>query len=297
MTRPQLQTTSPSERIRRVDQAGLLGLDLAAVGPDWARGCDRCHNGVMPSTPALRNHLPIWEQRLGQYNLGLLDCCDCKAGQTLAKWCINHAEDRDIPDIVRQAKDDYAARARQRLFDDASVPPRYAAYTLAGFPARDDPAKREAVAAITSLYKTGAIGNKNGLLLYGPPGVGKTGMLSPLITANLKAGHTVLWVQYNELMRQMRDFQSGLVGEREEHCKTVAYLMIDDLGDPLANHTATDWSRDVLFRIINHRRDNDLPMLITTNLTPAQIAAQFGDRLARRIADVCAVVEVGGRVL
>ena len=131
----------------------------------------------------------------------------------------------------------------------------------------------------------------------GQPGVGKTGVLSPLFLELVHQGHTGLWVQYNDLMAAMRRFEDGQVEARMDACKQVEYLFIDDFGDPAAQRIATDYARDVMFRIVDHRISWNLALFVTSNLTISDLADQFHARIARRLVAGCAVVQMGGQVL
>ena len=208
---------------------------------------------------------------------------------------------RDFPCTCRA--DEMARRRTDKLWSSAGVPPKYADYTLNGYVKKvgNDPGKRAAIDSIKHYYEHGSAPagdyNRTGILLYGDPGQGKTGALAPLFTHLIRSGHEGLWLQYNDFLDDMRDFDSGNVRPRMEQCKDIDYLFIDDFGDPEAGKAATDYARDVMFRIIDHRVNGNKPMFITTNLSPQQISQQFHGRTARRIAEVCVLVEVNGRSL
>lgn len=198
-------------------------------------------------------------------------------------------------------------RAQAALWDNAGVPKRYAGYTFVRYMemAGQDPGKQDAIAAIYSYSEDGCLPNPTeparpytGIMLHGASGVGKTGALSPLFTASLQAGKQGLWLQYNDFLDSVRRFDveggAQLIENRIRHAQSVPLLFIDDLGDPDSKRGASDYANDVLLRVVNHRVDNDLPMLITSNLDPANMAGQFRSRLYRRISECCAVIEVTG---
>lgn len=246
----------------------------------------------------------MYMETLAQFRAGLIEFCDCEYGQrrrsSLAKELAT--EEALIQEIQNQPQVTEQRRLRS-AFTGAGVPDRYAAYTFESFVglAGNDPGKREAIAAIRAYFDKGAVetpaGPRNGIFLFGPSGVGKTGSLSPLFVTLLRQGHSGLWIQYNELMAEMRRFEDGMVDERMDACKRVEYLFVDDFGDPAAQKTATDYARDVVFRIIDHRVSNCKPLLITSNLTLADVESLFHARIARRIKTGCATIQMGGRVL
>lgn len=248
--------------------------------------------------------MSVMEVRRAQYFAGELEFCNCKQGDRwrdyITKVGMSYETQQD--QLQRQAVE--AADRRQRqLWLNAGVPAKYKNYTLKSFKqvAGDDPEKRAAFNAVFDYHQEGGLLIdgiiKTGIFLHGDPGVGKTGILSPLFVDLLRQGYSGLWVQYNELMASLRDFESGNVQERIAACQTVNYLFIDDFGDPASTRGATDYARDTMFRIIDHRNNNTLPMFVTSNLDMNQIGDQFHVRLARRLGDSCAVIKMGGRAL
>lgn len=284
----------------------LLRPVLAAIHtPEtaWANGCQHCTQGLV-NPPELRRDRPLYQERLTQFRFGHLQFCNCDAGQAYRSYVTGaadrqHQEDSEMADLPRRM----AEQRLSRLFDSAGVPGKYAEFTLAGFErlAGADPGKRDAVTILRHYEQHGFATQhgerKSGIVFWGVPSTGKTGSLAPLFTHMVRQGNSGLWVQYNQLMAEMRRFEDGQVDERMAACQTVDYLFIDDLGDPAAQKTATDYARDVLFRIIDHRTSRNMPNFVTTNLSPQELADQFHQRIARRLLAACAVVNMGGRIL
>jgi DNA replication protein DnaC len=283
--------------------AALLAPAPVHLAPGRAHGCGRCTYGLL-DPPKLRGDRPLYQERLGQHRVGELRTCDCEAGRAYAAW-LTVAETRarlqaeDEADLPRRL-----AEARQeRIFGAAGIPARYAAFTLDGFErlASADPGKHAAVQALRHYQQHGYVSHagepKRSLLLWGSPAMGKTGSLSPLFTHLVRGGATGLWLQYNQLMAEMRNFEDGKVDARMSACQSVHYLLIDDLGDPSAAKVATDYARDVLFRIVDYRTSREMPLFITTNLSPDGLVSQFDERTARRLMAACAVIHLGGKTL
>lgn len=267
-------------------------------------GCDRCRYGIQYPVPALRNDRPLYQERLAQYRAGELRPCNCAAGQNMADW-LGAAGDNEqqYQDNLAAMPAKLAERRNETIFASAGIPAKYAAYTLAGFEqlAGADPGKRDAILALRHYQQHGhALQNgeeRPGLLLWGPSGTGKTGSLSPLFTDLVRGGASGLWLQYNQLMADMRRFEDGQVDARMEACQSVRYLFLDDLGDPSAQKAATDYARDVLFRIVDYRTSRNMPIFVTTNLAPDMLINQFDQRTARRLLGACAIHHMGGKTL
>ena len=281
-------------------------LSDAARSNAWAKGCGKCSFGIVYAPP-LRDipHLSLFDQRLIQFRAGDIEFCDCAAGKGYATMLA--AKDQDYKPLeeelaeIRRLNEE---RRQRRLFENAGIPPKYRELTFKSFLALagGDPGKAAAIRAVRSYFDEGYVetkrGRKVGILLHGEPGVGKTGCLSPLfvhmVRDRQKSG---LWVQYNELLASLRDFESGQVEERMRACQTVDYLFIDDFGDPAAQRSASDYSRDMMFRIIDYRNNHGLPMFVTSNLDLEKMTDQFDRRIVRRLADNCVFVRMAGAPL
>lgn len=265
--------------------------------------CINCENGLIDPPPLLCDR-PLWQERMTQWRAGQLKFCKCPAGRRYAAWC-SGASERAAADErqERELPAKLAAQRTERIFQSAGIPDRYAAFTIAGFEriAANDPGKREAIMAIRHYdqYGHAAVGSEQrpGIMLWGKPGTGKTGSLSPLFVSLVKRGNSGLWLQYNQLMAEMKRFEDGQVDERMRMCQTVDYLFLDDLGDPAATKVATDYARDVMFRIVDYRTSRNMPIFVTTNLSPQELSDQFHDRTARRLLSACAVINMQGKTL
>lgn len=280
-----------------------LVLERLVVPPSAAMNCIHCDYGLLDPPPLQRNR-PLYQERLIQFAAGELRFCSCDAGKRYARWIGSATEreekrSREESDLPKRM----AAARQARVFENAGVPEKYAAYTLPGFErkAGNDPGKRDAIAALRHYEQHGHVvqndEERHGLLLWGPPGVGKTGSLSPLFVQLVRSGRSGLWLQYNQFLADMRRFEDGQVDERMRACQSVDFLLIDDLGDVTASKAATDYTKDVLFRVIDHRVTRNLPILATTNLAPQELVEQFSARIARRLLGACAVVHMGGATL
>src|SRR5262249_34596046 len=63
--------------------------------------------------------------------------------------------------------------------------------------------------------------------------------------------------------------------ERFELVRSVPLLILDDLG----TESATPWAREKLYQLVNHRYNQRLATVITTNLKPQAIEPRIYSRL------------------
>lgn len=126
-------------------------------------------------------------------------------------------------------------------------------------------------------------------LFWGPTGRGKTGLAVGYAWEFLTAWGdflTLEFVSVPDLLAQLRRSYEG--GEQEEEVLKryrEAYLLIlDDLG---AEQNPSPWALDRLYGVVNHRHGHELTTVFTTNLSPAQLARRYGQRISDRIMEMC----------
>lgn len=164
--------------------------------------------------------------------------------------------------------------------------------------------------------------NPDGLLLVGGVGSGKTFMVSSVVNniidnineeEILQTGlpkHYILeditvnfnwfdrcidyacFISVTELFEKLKASiaaqESYFYDRMLQHLKTVQLLVLDDLGA----EKSSEWTKSVLFEIIDYRYNEMLPMLITTNCPPKELKEKIGDRSYDRIREMCALVPV-----
>ncbi|MDO5408850.1 MAG: ATP-binding protein [Lachnospiraceae bacterium] len=136
---------------------------------------------------------------------------------------------------------------------------------------------------------------KTNLLLTGPAGTGKTFLTHCIAKALLDACYSVIYLSAAELFEIFSSHQFQDKPEPEEelmyhHIYECDLLIIDDLGTEVANN----FTISRLFSCINERARNDRPVVISTNLTLAQINSHYSERISSRLISNYKILELYG---
>lgn len=188
----------------------------------------------------------------------------------------------------------HAIRARG-YFDQAAVPHIFGQCSFDTYPV--SAATKPAVDGLKAWaqadldYQSGRVS----LLLWGPYGTGKTGLaVSAMREMSRDQQMPALFLTTPDLLDRIRSTYSRESSESEKDLvqavKDIDLLVLDDLGA----ERPSDWVREKLFTIINHRHDECMPTIFTSNLAPKELAEHLGERTAWRIVEMSTVIHVSG---
>lgn len=188
----------------------------------------------------------------------------------------------DQVEFIRQHFLSAHAEQRQRIISnfEARVPRRYAT------------ARPDAIATAWATAATASPDETRSLLVVGPTGTGKTHYAYSVLRALAEVGGTTKWAAYTaaDLYARLRP-RTGRDSEAEfETIADATVLFVDDLGAA----KLTEWTEEVTYRLINHRYEECLPGLFTSNVPPAQLRDVLGERIASRLTEMCERVVLKG---
>ena len=192
------------------------------------------------------------------------------------------------------------ARLRiSRLFASARIPRAYEGDTFADYTVTAT--NKDAVDAAHMMVAD----EIKGLFLHGEKGTGKTKLAAIIANERARAGSPVLFASVPDLMADIRrSFKDGTTSEAVQAVKNASFLVLDDLGA----EKMTEWVGEQLFCIVNHRYNECLQTVVTSNYSPTQVIAHMatvdgrgnviddmqGQRIMSRIYEMCERVEIRG---
>ncbi len=103
------------------------------------------------------------------------------------------------------------------------------------------------------------------LTFHGGYGCGKTHLAAAIANHRLNGGHPVLFINTPDLLDHLRATFSPLAetgyDERFAQVRNAPLFVLDDFGA----QSNTEWAQEKLYQIFNHRYNERLPTIVTTN--------------------------------
>ena len=120
----------------------------------------------------------------------------------------------------------------------------------------------------------------SGMIFMGKTGVGKTHLSLAIANEVLKKGYGVIYVTAQEFLSKLEKEHFGKAdGDTEQMLCECDLLIIDDLGAEFQ----TQFTVSAVYNLLNSRIMEGKPTIISTNLSPAELAQTYGDRVSSRI--------------
>lgn len=134
-----------------------------------------------------------------------------------------------------------------------------------------------------------------GLIFTGDVGTGKTHLAAAIANYIVEEySVTVEFVSYVELLADIRaafSDEAKDVAKIEEKLCGAPVLIIDDLG----KEKQSEFTNELLFRVVNRRYKDNLPMIVTTNYRLPELAKRLDYAVFSRIVELCKAVDMRGR--
>lgn len=197
---------------------------------------------------------------------------------------------------LKEMRDRVRGGLGNTFYAEAKIPPRFKSKTLSNFKGK------------TSQYKD-AILNSKSLFITGACGTGKTHIAVALMVEwfaeNLqivdeRGGKEIqntkgypLFLPATEFFLKLKTtFNSTTQTEVDvlNNLDDCELLLLDDLG----SDKVSDWSKQIIYTLIDRRYRNMQQVIITSNLSLKEIAQRYDDRIASRLVEMGEIVELSG---
>lgn len=140
-------------------------------------------------------------------------------------------------------------------------------------------------------------GLEESMFITGGAGVGKTVLMAGIVKEILKTKkREVKWISYPSFIMELQssfrrnDNDVTPFEVSEEIASFPGTLAIDDIGA----EKMTAFVQQITYYIINHREQEMLHTLITSNFSLQQIDEQIDTRISSRIGGMCKIVKLTG---
>lgn len=184
----------------------------------------------------------------------------------------------------------------EKLLKQSNLGERFRDRTFASFDAKRDMTAFRACSNYAN--NTNLMSDKrNGLIIAGGYGSGKTHLAAAISKVLIDRGIEVLFgTSISHLESIRNDFENTGINRYEARMKSVPMLVIDDLG----KEKKTDWTKQVLFDVVNYRYEHKLPLIVTTNLVDGDgdfgaLANHVEGAVWSRFCEMCNIVNTNGR--
>jgi DNA replication protein DnaC len=130
------------------------------------------------------------------------------------------------------------------------------------------------------------LGSEHGLLLIGPCGVGKTHLAVAALKEIVLRGHSGLFYDYRELLKQIQDSYNAESQATEmgvlEPVLTTEVLVLDDVG----SSKPSSWALETVGHVLNTRYNKKRVTLLTTNFLDFEATVNAVSPAASRVAGI-----------
>ena len=179
----------------------------------------------------------------------------------------------------------------EKLINASNLGRRFTSRTFENF----DKAYAESQYKVALRYAENFRNNEGeGLIFTGEVGTGKTHLAAAI--ANYVIAEYALPVRFGcfaDILDGIRNSFSGdqISGiEIEKELYEVPLLIIDDLG----KERQTQFAEEMLFKVVNHRYEAELPLIITSNYDLEELSDRLDYSTFSRLAEMCRGVKMTG---
>lgn len=137
-----------------------------------------------------------------------------------------------------------------------------------------------------------------GFLIVGPAGCGKSYALQALAKSIMfdhrefsEKRQKLRWFPVTRGLDQLRKETNENFDGLKQSLLSDSYVFFDDLGA----ENLTEWSREQIYQVLEHRLNHGLTTFISSNCTLDELKARYHERFVSRLKEVCIPLQLKGR--
>lgn len=137
-----------------------------------------------------------------------------------------------------------------------------------------------------------------GFLIVGPAGCGKSFALQALAKEIVFGNETfsrrqqdLKWFPVSGGLDRIRREMSEDHERYKRDIMKTDYLFVDDLGA----ENLTEWAREQIYQIFEHRLNFGLTTFVSSNCTLEELKTRYHERFVSRLKEVCVILQLKGR--
>ncbi|MBQ2634033.1 MAG: ATP-binding protein [Oscillospiraceae bacterium] len=289
-------------RASEAEAAGFTTSDRPAPPPATCQFCGRTLEYMGMVSPICPGRIFLWYPQPER----------CTCPEAVAMWAQRDKEEAEREAAEERMKQEAAFQARiGKLIRRSGMKGRFQTRTFARWEMTEqnrrayDTCKRYADRFDMMQPKTDAYDRiippkkeRNGLILIGGYGTGKTHLAAAIANQLLQSGTAVICVTMIDLLGRIRETYSrddATEGQVMRLYADIPLLIIDDLG----SEQPTEWGSTMIFSIINARYESYMPTIVTTNcgvdelvqrMTPRDATDRNAQKTVDRLREMCVAV-------
>lgn len=207
--------------------------------------------------------------------------------------CTCKCQEEEYQENERRKKDREDQRTIDRLRSESFIDEKARLSTFDNFQVIPENKRLYAIAKKYAAEFDRMLEENQGLLFYGEPGTGKTFAATCIINYLLDRKVPAFTTSFVKLLNQIMkgyDFDAESYLHKINKAKV---LLIDDLG----TERGTDFALERIYDVLDSRYRSNKPVILTSNLSIAQMKSETNDRLKKiydRVFENCYPVHVTG---
>lgn len=189
--------------------------------------------------------------------------------------------------LCKECSDKVWLRRYAKMLSISQIPQRFWDESLETYICETD--KQKHALSLVKNYLEGAIsGKENNLILVGSVGTGKTHLATSLCLEMLDNRFQSYYCNFKFATTSIKsNWDDSTV---KESLFNLPFIVIDEI--VLKSERMTEWEKEFLYLVMDHRYGKKLPTVIIANMSPDGIKKEVGERTWSRLTENAEIVDM-----